>query len=343
MFSRETWAEVSLDNIKENYQFIKNELKNTQIVPVVKANAYGHGDFEVASIFDKNPDVPFLCVASLDEAISLSSKGIEKDILIFSYVNPKFVLENNNSQFIFTIPSLDWYLEVSGKARFHLEINTGMNRMGVKDKTEINQIIEESVGDIEGIYTHFISSEYEKRTLEQLNRFEEILKDLKCEFKFVHAGNVSYELYNEAEIFNACRIGLALYGYKDAYELKPALSLFSQVIYIEKVKAGETIGYSYAYEVKDNAFVATIPIGYADGFFTNQSHLDVFINHNKFKIVGGTCMDQSMILCDDTVSIGDTVELISPRRTAKMIADINNMKVYEVLVLIGNRVNRIYK
>ncbi|CAM3703753.1 alanine racemase [Erysipelothrix urinaevulpis] len=342
MLTRETWAEVSLENLKYNYDTIREVINDKHVLPVVKADAYGHGDYEVAKLFDDNQESPFICVASLDEARGLAAKGITKDILIFSYVNPKLMLEENNSQFIYTIPSIEWYKQTKGKGRFHLEVNTGMNRMGIKNHQEVKEIIAMNGYDIEGIYTHFVVPQWNEQTLQQGHTFRTLLESIDYDFQYIHAGNIDYELFNHFEFFTGVRVGLSLYGYRGGLGLKPVLSMYSKIIYLEKVFKDETVGYSYAYNVEQEAIVGTIPIGYADGFSRLNERIPVYINNKPYPIVGGICMDQSMILCDESIRLYDTVELIGPNRPLSEIADSMDMMIYEVIVLIGPRVKRIY-
>ena len=342
MLSRETWAEISLETIKSNYEHAKSEINNCEILPVLKANAYGHGLDQVGPLFD-TIDLPFLCVASLDEAYRLMNSGVTKDILIFSYLDPSLVLKNNRSNLIFTIPSLEWYEKVKGKGRFHLEINSGMNRMGVKSLKEAQSIVAVSNRDIEGIYTHFSSSNYDEKSKAQATRFTTLYKLLNYSFKHVHAGNISIKLFNEIDIFDSMRMGLGLFGYREGLDTKPSMKLYSNIIFLDQVKKLETIGYLYDYLVEEDGYVATIPIGYADGFDKRQEALTVWVNEKSFPIVGGICMDLTMILVDGSISMGDKVELLGNKRKMKAICESFNTSPYEVLVAIGPRVTRIYK
>ena len=342
MLSRETWSNISLSAIRSNYESAKGAIHDCDILPVLKANAYGHGLNEVGRFFDAL-DAPFLSVASLDEAYQLIEAGVEKDILIFSYLDPVFVMNNNRSQLIFSIPSLEWYQEVKGQGRFHLEINSGMNRMGVKDLDDAKEIMDLSKGDIEGIYTHFSSLIYDQQSKDQAQYFTEIYESLEYDFDYVHAGNISIKLFNELKVFNSMRMGLGLFGYREDLELTPAMELFSNVIYLTEVDSNDTVGYSYDYDVREKGRVASIPIGYADGFDKRQENLLVYINDNPFPIVGGICMDLSTILVDSSVEIGDKVELLGTRRTMKMITDSYRTSPYEVLTRFGSRITRNYK
>lgn len=341
MLSRETWAEISLSTIQSNYEQTKKAINGREVMPVLKANAYGHGLENVGRLFD-GMELPFLCVASLSEAYQLMEAGVRKDILVFSYVDPSFVMNNNRKQIIFTIPSLEWYQKVKGQARFHLEINSGMNRMGVKTVEDAKSIIGESNGDIEGIYTHFSDLVYDDRSKKQAERFISLFDSLDYEFNFVHAGNISIKLFNELDVFDSMRIGLGLFGYREDIDVRPTMELFSNVMYLSQIEKSESVGYDYAYDVEEDGIVASIPIGYADGFDKRQEKLDTWINDSQYPIVGGICMDQSMLLVDKTVKIGDKVEILGKNRSMYKICKSYGTSAYEVLVGIGPRVTRIY-
>lgn len=341
MLSRETWAEISCGNILSNYNSVKKEINNQEICPVLKANAYGHGLKEVGRLF-MDLDLPFLCVASLDEAYQLIDAGVTQDILVFSYVDPAFVLHNNRSQILFTIPSLEWYKKVKGQARFHLEINSGMNRMGLSSLKDVERVLELSHGKIEGIYTHFASNVYDEKSKADAKVFTDIFEALNYKFKYVHAGNISTRLFNELKVFDAMRMGLGLFGYHKDITLKPAMEVYSNVIYRTDIQSSDTVGYDYNYKVNKDAYSATIPIGYADGFDKRQKKLKVWVNNKSYSIIGGICMDQSMILVDGSISLGDKVELLGQRRTMDDIVNTFETSEYEILVGFGPRITRVY-
>lgn len=341
MLSRETWVEVSLSTIQSNFYQAKNAINQSAVLPVLKANAYGHGLDQVGRLFD-DMDLPFLCVASLDEAHQLIQAGVKKDILIFSYLDPNYVINNPYPQLLFTIPSLDWYQKVRGQGRFHLEINSGMNRMGVKYLGDVEKILASSEGDVEGIYTHFSSLLYDEQSKAQAQRFRDLYESLDYTFKYVHAGNVSVKLFNELKIFDSMRLGLALFGYREDIKLAPSLEIYSKVIYLVEVKADEAVGYSYNFPVKKDSIIATLPIGYADGFDKRQEDLKVWIKDSYYPIVGGICMDQTMVLVDKETTIGDRVEILGKHRSMEKICQTYKTSPYEVLVGIGKRLKRIY-
>lgn len=334
--TRDTWIEIDLSCLAHNYNYYK-KTTNKEVFGVVKANAYGHGDIRVAKALE-DLGIKMLCVSSLDEALHLKENGITVDILIFSYVSLENVRAYNDAQFIFTIPSMEWFSRASElDIRLHLEVDTGMNRMGIKDIQELKFIIS-SGKVIEGLYTHFSSADDNaEETKRQLKLFKYIHTVLDYDFKWVHASNSSGALNIDDDILNASRVGIGLYGYgNDA--LMPVLSWYTKVIHIEKLYAGETVGYNRTYlSVNDSCF-ATLPVGYADGFDMRNVGLDVYINEDFYSLIGKICMDQCMIEVDKRVQVGDVVELLGKHRTAKMMAEHMNSIIYVILTNISERV-----
>ena len=336
--TRDTWVEINLDSLAHNYNYYK-EVTKKEVFGVVKANAYGHGDVEVARKLEAM-GIQMLCVSSLDEALHLKKHGIETDILIFSYVNPVDVRLYNDPQFIFTICSMEWFSLVSDMdVRLHLEVDTGMNRMGVKDIQEAKFILS-SGKEIEGLYTHFSSADSDlDETQRQFLLFKYIHSVLEYEFKWVHAGNSSGALCVDDSILNANRIGLGLYGYGDD-NLKPVLSWYTRIIHVQHLYKGESVGYNRDYISDRDGYFATLPVGYADGFDVRNRGLDVYTKGAYHSILGKICMDQTMISVDEDAAVGDVVELLGLNRTGGAIAAHLNTIIYVVLTGISARVQR---
>lgn len=343
MSTRETKALVLLENLKHNLNYYQNKT-NCEVFAVVKANAYGHGDVEVAKYLEKQ-GVNVFCVSSLDEACHLKSSGITKDILIFSYVNPKEIEKYQDPQFIFTIVSKDWFDEVENLGldiRTHLKINTGMNRVGVKKEEDISYILENSSNQIEGVYTHFSSSDSDAiETKRQVDQFLSLIQKQDYDFKWIHASN-THGSDTVKQPFNAIRLGIGLYGYeKNNTKLKPVLNLTTQIIHIESIEKEETVGYNQTYIAKENEKFATLPIGYADGFDVRNK--TVMIHNKAYPIIGKICMDQCMIKVDDSIKLLDTVEVISESRTYDDIEKETGIMPYIIMTTLSTRVARIYK
>ncbi len=339
---RETWADIYLNRLENNYKLLTQQ-SGKEIFGVVKANAYGHGEYEISKKL-LEIGCPILCVSSLDEALSLTQQGINSDILIFSYVHPDDIKMYHHENYIYTVPSLDWYESIKGietKLRLHVEINTGMNRYGIKNYSELANMAKNH--SVEGIYTHFQSPVTDDTNREQLQVFKEVYEAYQGELKWVHVGNAPFDLVNDENWINGMRVGLGMYGYRSNTEgLEPVLELKSKITHLDTALVGETIGYDYSYEVKEAIHFATMPIGYADGFDRRQSHAPVWIRDQFYPIIGKICMDQTMIKVDKQCLFYDEIELIGKHRTCAYIEKLTGIIPYIQLSTLSHRIRRVY-
>lgn len=212
------WAEIDLDLLEDNYKHLSN-LTQKQVFGVVKDNAYGHGALTVARKLS-DLGIAVLCVFSLKEAIELRESGIETDILIFAFVEPELIAQSVHYNFIYTVPSLEWFESLRGfdfKLRLHIEINTGMNRIGLKTADDVKAVLN-SHHAIEGIYTHFGNPENIEVGQQQVKAFQKILTEIDHSFEWVHLGNAPVEIVRESGFVNAGRFGLGMYGYRDGVQ-----------------------------------------------------------------------------------------------------------------------------
>jgi len=340
---RDTWVEIDLDAIYHNVKVIKEYTGYENLYVVVKANAYGHGDVEVAASA-LNAGATHLAVAFLDEAIRLR-RYFDVPILVMGYVDPEYYeLASVNDIEIIVTEAIDFDMPLD----VHLKIDTGMNRIGVKTKEEIETIINsiekcKSVSLV-GIMTHLATAGSNDSYYEmQINK----LKELAPEGIFVHVNNSAGMLAYGGN-FDAGRLGISMYGLKPydgilPVELKQAFSLHSRITNVKKIKKGESVGYSATFTAEEDCFIAAIPIGYADGFIRKNKGRDVLINQIRYKLVGNICMDQCMILVDENVQAGDVVSLINDAITVDEVAKDLDTINYEIVCLISDRVPRIYK
>jgi alanine racemase len=375
-FLKRTWAEIDTDAIDANYHAIRNHLhKGCKFLAVVKADAYGHGAPFVANEFQKL-GADYFGVSNIEEAIQLRQSGITKPILILGYTSPdcaKKLIKNKITQ---TILSLDYAKElaneikkVGGKLKAHIKIDSGMSRIGFLyhdcdyDKKSIDEIVEVSkmsCFDLEGIFTHFaVSDEPEKNfTKIQFQRFTDIIKELGergINFKLRHCCNSAGLLLDTEMQLDMVRPGIILYGMTPAVgmpmpiELHPAMALKTVISQIKTLAPKTAISYGMKYTTVARTKVATLPIGYADGFprsFSNSA--DVLINGKRARILGRVCMDQCMADvtdidnidndCTVTVIGKDGGEAISMEEYAEKMGTIN----YESACLITKRVPRVY-
>ena len=320
--------EVDLNNIKYNLELI-SKLTNKEIMPIIKANGYG-------TYINKNIDFlnryNIVAVAEVSEALELRNIGYKKDIFV---LNQPYIEDINNiidNNIIVGISSKEFIKEIlNTNMRCHLEIETGMNRTGIQLDNLFAFIdkIKNSNLKVEGIYTHFSSADYDPEyTNFQINNFKEALalcKDNGLEFKYIHMSASNGILKYDLDFTNLVRPGIIIYGY-DSYpgscevlDLKPICKLKSEVTFLKTVKAGAKIGYSQSYTCDIDSVIATIPIGYADGYRRSLSNKGyVYINGKKAPIVGNICMDGLMVdVTGIRVEVGDEVIIFDNMDTTK--------------------------
>lgn len=369
---RPLWAEINIDNIIYNVNSIKNILnKGTEYISVIKADAYGHGAVKCAE-YIKGCGINYFAVAMLDEAIELRNAGIDSNIIILGftpYNMAKTVIENNISQTCYSYELAKEFSDAAVKlgktAKLHIAVDTGMKRIGFEPTKESIDIIDEiqklSNVKIEGLFTHFAVADAKDKsfTYEQFrkyNDFLEMLNQRKIDIGIKHVGN-SAEIIDLPKLnLDAVRPGIIQYGLYPSDEvihsnlpLKPVMSLKANIINIKEVEKDTSISYGRKFFTKRKSIIATIPVGYADGYSRLLSGKAMVIVNGQFApVVGVICMDQCMIDITDinNVSIGDEVILIgndgkleiSVDHIAKMLGTIN----YEVICMISRRVPRVY-
>lgn len=368
---RPVWAEVNLDNIINNIREIKKNINGEEIIAVVKANAYGHGAIDIAPILVEN-GADRLAVAMLSEALELREAGIKVPILILGYTDVTFAEMLINNDIEQTVYSLDYAKELSKKAealgkiaKIHIAVDTGMGRIGfLPSKKSVEEVVEISKLhnlNITGVFTHFSNADEEDKSYahNQINKFNLFIKDLEereINLGIKHISNSASIIDIEDAHYNAIRPGIILYGYypseyinKEKLKLMPALSLKCQVIHVKELKKGEYIGYGRTFRTERDSVIATLPIGYADGYIRGlYKKANVIVNGKLAPVVGRICMDQCMVDITDVgpVKVGDEVILLGEDNglkndaddMAKLLDTIN----YEILCLIGRRVPRVY-
>lgn len=313
-YFRDTWAEINLDHIEANIHGLKEHLPNeTEIIAVVKANAYGHGDVEVAQAA-LSAGAAKLAVAFLDEALKLRQAGIKAPILVLGAVRPEDVTVAGENGISVTAYSAEW-LESAGKylgktsVNIHLKLDTGMGRIGIRDKKEFEQAISLIKGQqlfrLEGIFTHFATAdEHDTAYFEQqYERFLELLQIVDTDGLIIHCANSAATLRFPTKAFNAVRFGISMYGLAPSefikstlpFPLYEAFSLHSKIVHIKKIKKGEKVSYGATYAAKEEEWIGTVPIGYADGWIRKLTGSEVLVDGRRVPIIGRICMDQLMI------------------------------------------------
>jgi len=363
---RPTWAEINLDNLSYNFGQIKRLVSSrAKIMVTVKADAYGHGLIPVARRLVRE-GVDFLGVASIDEGIKLREAGINLPILILGVVLKKDIAPLFKYRLTTTLCDEGLALALNNKARVlrkpidvHIKVDTGMGRIGVLHKDAeklIKKIHRLKFIRIEGLFTHLASADINRDfTFYQIGLFQDLIRKLNKDginIPLVHAANSMGVIGYKRSHFNMVRPGLAIYGLYPKenlkINLKPVLSLKTEVVFIKRVPAGYGVSYGQTYITKKSTRIATLPIGYGDGYPRNLSNLaPVLIRGRRFKISGRICMDQIMVDVGDlNVRIGDEVVLIGAqgknRISAEELAKLSGTIPYEIVCGLGNRIPRIY-
>lgn len=376
-FYRPTWAEVDLGALDYNITQINKKINNNaKILAMVKADAYGHGAEEVVKTLLKQKSnsqasISMLGVALIEEGIQLRQAGFgDIPILILGSIYPfenfSQVVEYELTPTICSLESAQFLSKIARasdkKVKVHIEIDTGMGRIGISSGSAfslIEKVLELEYLEIEGIYTHFAAADTEPDfTEKQIDDFNKILKRLDkadINIPLVHMANSAAMLKYKTSHFNLVRPGLAMYGllpFPTALKyinLKPVFKLKTKVVYLKKVPIRTSISYGRTFITKRDSMIATIPVGYADGYNRLLSSKgEILIQGKRAPVIGRVCMDMCMVDVTDIsrVKIGDEVVLIGQQGKETIlveeIADKLGTISYEVVSMITKRVHRIY-
>nr|WP_198044785.1 serine racemase VanT catalytic subunit [Lysinibacillus timonensis] len=363
------WIEINTSHLAHNVQVIHDHLpKSTNLMAVLKANAYGHGAEEIAMEIQKL-GVNSIAVATLGEAIDIRKAGFHGDILIMSYTpieDYSQLLKWNLIQNVIDYPYAKDLNSKGGPFRVHIKVDTGMNRLGEKhtDVQKILSIFQMENLQVEGIYSHFSRADTldavdVEFTNQQINRFNELLQHIKeygIQLPKTHLQN-SYGVLNYPHLtYDFARIGTLIYGIRSHYNptvqelpLKPILSLKTQVIIIKQVQAGATLGYGKENITTEDKRIAVLPIGLADGIPSqlSTSNGEVLVRGYRVPMIGSVCTDHMMI--DITkhvdVQVGDTVTLVGADQNETIrIEDVAvklNTVSHDILCTLGIRLKRV--
>lgn len=360
----DTVLEINLNSIVHNLNFYRSKLlPGTKIMAMVKAFAYGSGSFEVASLLQYNK-VDYLAVAYADEGIALRNAGIKLPIMVMSPESNAFekMVEHNLEPEIYgagIFNSIVNYLKLEGIKNYpiHLKFDTGMHRLGFekKDISEIENYLKDDTIQIKSIFSHLAASEsneHDDFTRAQLNIFDSIYAMIRNYIHYDpirHVANTAAILRFPESHYEMVRLGIGLYGVENIgnyeQELQRVAELKTTVTQIRKVAKGESIGYSRRGVLNYDAEIATIKIGYADGFSRSfgNGNAEVLINNQRAKVIGSVCMDMCMVdVTGLNVMEGDEVIIFGENPTIKELANKINTIPYEILTSISQRVQRIY-
>lgn len=373
MSNKRIKAVINETAIKDNIKFLYSHInKEVPIMCVIKANAYGHGAVRLGKIYEGMEEVCGYAVATAEEAIELRKSGLLKRILILGATfEDDFdeLIENNIDLTVFTIETAkilnDHALKLGKSAQIHIKVDTGMSRIGLTpDENGLNiikSINELSNINIVGLFTHFAKADELNKDsaysqLDKYNYLCSLLIDEGISIPIKHCSNSAAILELPAARFDMVRAGIVLYGLwpsdeiiKDNVNLKPAMSLVSHIVYIKDINEGTSVSYGGTFTANASTKVATIPVGYADGYPRSLSNIGkVIINNDYCPIIGRVCMDQMMVDVSklNNVSIGDEVILLGTMGdktiTAEELGDMSSRFNYELVCDFTNRVAREY-
>ncbi len=368
---RPTWAEIDLAAIKHNLAAIKRAAGNAGVMAMVKANAYGHGMLEVSRVCCQEK-VDFFGVASLDEALTLRQEIKDIPILVLGYMPPSdaiTVVAEDIRPCIFTMESAmamsQAAVQLKRQAHLHIKLDTGMGRIGFLPDNNSLKLLQEIAGlpgvKIEGIFTHLAEADLEGSSFtgEQIKTFTGFINKLEgrgINIPLKHCSNSAALMNFPQAHFHMVRAGILLYGLFPSPQTKPgeidvipAMTLKSRVSYVKTLPAGHSISYNRTYYCRRDTQVATVPIGYADGYSRLLSNrAQALINGKLVSLVGNVCMDMCMFDVSGVgeVKEGDEVILFGRPEdgvTADDLAQAMGTINYEVVSALGSRVPRIYK
>lgn len=365
-----TEAAIDLNAVEYNYINTRNKLpKDVKILCVVKADAYGHGAVEISKILDDKAD--FFGVACIEEAVELKKAGIKKPVLVLGYVFTgayDIAVKYDIRIPVFSYESAkalsDEAVRQNKTVPFHFCIDTGMSRIGFQVNEESADICKKITQlpniEAEGLFSHFATADEENldKSIAQQNKFDrfvDMLKKRGIEIPIKHLNN-SAGIMNFEKHYDMCRMGIILYGLYPSHEVdksllsvKPVMSWLSHISHLKTLEAGREISYGGTYVTTKNTIVATIPVGYADGYPRSLSNIGKAIINGKYApILGRVCMDQFMVdVTDiDDIKIGTKVTLVGKdgdaRLTMEEVSEAASSFNYELPCRISRRVPRTF-
>lgn len=368
------YAVVDLDKLRRNMEHMKANLDSkTLMIGVIKADGYGHGAVPIAKELEELPFLYGFAVATSEEAHILRMAGIRKPLLILGYAFPysyEQLIEEEVRQAVFREDTLEELSKTAKRlhksAKLHIKVDTGMSRIGILPDKDGLAFVEKASRlegiEIEGIFTHFATADHKdkKYAIEQMERFQSFCKEIEArlgiEIPVKHCSNSAGIVEMRKANMDAVRAGITLYGLwpsgevsKDIVALEPALELKSTVIYLKTIPAGTAVGYGRTYIAQSERKIATIPLGYGDGFPRSLSNKGcVLIRGKRAPIVGRICMDQFMVDVTEieAVAENDEVTLIGTdgkeQITMEELGELSGRFNYELACDLGKRIPRVY-
>ena len=369
------WAEVDLDAIWENMVHMKENIaENTKILAVIKTDGYGHGGVPIAKRLEQLDFMFGYAAATYEEAHVLREAGVKKPILILGYTFPYCYEELIREEIRPAVYRRDTVEElvaaaakVGQKAKVHIKVDTGMGRIGITPDEEGLEFVRFLMGhpelEVEGIFTHFAKSDEEDKTsaYHQLALFQNFIDRIQTELGLTipvkHCSNSAAILEMPQANMDMVRAGITTYGLypseevsKDIVPLRAAMSLYSHIVYCKTIHAGQSVSYGGLFTAQKDTRVATIPVGYGDGYPRSLSGKGyVLIRGKKAPILGRVCMDQFMVDISEIPGVmeGDKVTLLgvdgTERITAEELGELSGRFNYEFVCDLGKRIPRVYR
>ncbi|MBQ6807371.1 MAG: alanine racemase [Lachnospiraceae bacterium] len=368
------YATVNLDAIRYNMEQMKGNIApETQIIGVIKTDGYGHGALPIGKELEQIDYVYGYATATAEEAFILRKAGLKKPILILGYTYPYCYEELICQEIrpaIFREDTLEELAvcakKLGKKAKVHIKVDTGMARIGIAPDEEgfafVKKVLSYEMLEVEGIFTHFARADEKDKTSanEQLDRISQFVyrieKELHYKIPMKHCSNSAGIIEMKKANMDVVRAGITLYGLwpsdevrQDIISIQPALELKSHIVYVKELEAGVPISYGGTYVTEKKMRVATIPVGYGDGYPRSLSNKGyVLIRGKKAPILGRVCMDQFMVSLDNIPEAkeGDVVTLIGrdgeQSISMELLGDLSGRFNYELACDLGKRIPRVY-
>lgn len=373
------YAQVDLDAIRENMDHMNANIgADTQMIGVIKTDGYGHGAVPIAKELAPLDYMFGFAVATAEEAFILRKEGIQKPVLILGYTFPysyERLIEEEVRMAVFREDTLSELVQavrklaekgITKKAKIHIKVDTGMSRIGVRPDKEGLLFVKKAFAlpeiETEGIFTHFAKADEADKTAayHQLSIFSDFVKTAEQEtgtrIPMKHCSNSAGIIEMPEANMDAVRAGITLYGLwpseevkKDIVALKPALSLYSQLVYCKEIKPDTGVSYGGTFRAEKKMRIATVPVGYGDGYPRGLSGKGyVLVRGHKAPVLGRVCMDQFMIDVSEIPEAkeGDKVTLIgrdgTEEITMELLGELSGRFNYELACDLGKRVPRVY-
>lgn len=367
------YAKIDLDAIAYNMEQMKQNIRpETKVMAVIKADGYGHGAVQIAEMMERWNYIWGFAVATLDEAVVLRTEGIQKPILVLGCVFPDQYMEMLKHEIRMNIYTEEMAESISrmaareGKTAYmHIKLDTGMSRLGFgineQSAETIKRISKMPNVNMEGIFTHFTKADekdksFTKKQIQEFVWMTERLKEKNVRFTYEHCSNSAGIIDVPEANFDIVRAGISTYGLypseevdKTNVKLKPALALKSHVAFVKEIESGTPVSYGGTFVAKEKMKIATIPVGYADGYPRSLSNKGyVLIRGKKAPILGRVCMDQFMVDVTqiEGVSFGDKVTMIGKDGNeilpVEVLSELSGRINYEFVCDLGKRIPRVY-